>query len=727
MDLSAALHTFIEEARELLASMEDSLLAVEAGRVGSDEIGALFRAAHTIKGSAGLFGLTQIVAFTHHVESVMDRVRAGSVPLDPPLAELLLRCRDYIATLVDEVVDEKAHAAGPLEARLVAELGAYLGVSEVKVGSNLRVTRQPEHWESSGGGQVDTDCWHLSLRFGSDVLRMGMDPLSFLRYLGRLGRIVQIATLWERLPGAAEMDAEACYLGFELSFQTDCDKVTIEEVFEFVRDDAVIHILPPHSKIDEYVRLIAALPNDKLRLGEILLNIGTLTPRELDVALSQQKTAPQTAPLGKILIEEQVVAAPVIAAALDKQRSADERKQQEHKLVKVEAAKLDNLINLVGEMVIAGAATHLLAGRAKDPELNEAMSVMNRLVELIRDGALKLRMGQIGETFNRFPRVVRDVSKELGKHIELQISGSETELDKSMVEKIADPLMHLVRNAIDHGIEAPALRLARGKPEQGTIRLNAYHDSGSIVIEVGDDGGGLNRDKIRAKAIANGLIAADTVLSDQELMGLIFEAGFSTAEAVTNLSGRGVGMDVVKRNVEALRGTIDISSQEGIGTTMHLRLPLTMAIIDGFLVRVGASVFVIPLDMVVECVELPASERDVEREYINLRGHVLPFLRLRTLFDLEGQAVRRENIVVVRYGNHRAGLVVDDLLGECQAVIKPLGQLFRQAKGLAGSTILGNGEVALILDVQDLIRLTEQAPQRGAGSSRRGEPLALRR
>ena len=274
---------------------------------------------------------------------------------------------------------------------------------------------------------------------------------------------------------------------------------------------------------------------------------------------------------------------------------------------------------------------------------------------------------------------------------------------------------------------APALRLARGKPEQGTIRLNAYHDSGSIVIEVGDDGGGLNRDKIRAKAIANGLIAADTVLSDQELMGLIFEAGFSTAEAVTNLSGRGVGMDVVKRNVEALRGTIDISSQEGIGTTMHLRLPLTMAIIDGFLVRVGASVFVIPLDMVVECVELPASERDVEREYINLRGHVLPFLRLRTLFDLEGQAVRRENIVVVRYGNHRAGLVVDDLLGECQAVIKPLGQLCRQAKGLAGSTILGNGEVALILDVQDLIRLTEQAPQRGAGSSRRGEPLALRR
>jgi two-component system chemotaxis sensor kinase CheA len=318
-------------------------------------------------------------------------------------------------------------------------------------------------------------------------------------------------------------------------------------------------------------------------------------------------------------------------------------------------------------------------------------------------------MVQIGETFTKFQRVVRDVSKELKKDITLEISGAETELDKTVVEKIGDPLMHLVRNSMDHGIEPADVRQQRGKPLQGTIKLNAFHESGSIVIQVADDGGGLNKDRILAKGIEKGIVAPGQVLSDQEIFKLIFAAGFSTAEQITNISGRGVGMDVVRQNIEALRGTISIDSEQGVGTTMSIRLPLTLAIIDGFLVQVGNSAFVIPLDLVVECIELNESDRNNEelRNYINLRGEVLPYVRLRDLFELEGNVVvdesARENIVVVQYANSRVGIVVDRLLGEFQTVIKPLAKIFSHIRGIGGSTILGSGEVALIIDVAGLI------------------------
>jgi two-component system chemotaxis sensor kinase CheA len=386
--------------------------------------------------------------------------------------------------------------------------------------------------------------------------------------------------------------------------------------------------------------------------------------------------------------------------------------------------------------------------------LIEAASVMNRLVEDIRDSALQLRMVQIGATFNKFQRVVRDVSKEIGKDICLEISGADTELDKTVVEKIGDPLTHLVRNSMDHGIESAEVRMARGKPAQGTLRLNAYHDSGSIAIEVSDDGGGLNKQRILAKAIERGLVKADQALTDGEIYNLIFEPGFSTAETVNNLSGRGVGMDVVRRNITALRGSIEIESEEGVGATIRIRLPLTLAIIDGFLVGVAGSSFIVPLEMVVECVELTEEESDNAQgsDYLNLRGEVLPFIRLRQLFDLsepppppEGadaassdyfgasgsprlvadsgidrsflddemlallEPVKRDNVVVVNYAGHRAGLVVDTLMGEYQTVIRPLGAVFTGIQGISGFTILGSGQVALILDVPGLIqRVTSQ-------------------
>jgi two-component system chemotaxis sensor kinase CheA len=320
-------------------------------------------------------------------------------------------------------------------------------------------------------------------------------------------------------------------------------------------------------------------------------------------------------------------------------------------------------------------------------------------VEEVRDSALQLRMVKIGGTFSRFQRVVHDVARELGKDIQLVVSGEDTELDKTVVEKIADPLTHMVRNAMDHGIEPAEVRAACGKPAKGTVRLNAWHDSGSIVIEVSDDGGGLKRDRILAKAIERGLVEPGRNLTDREILNLVFEPGFSTADAITNLSGRGVGMDVVKRNITALRGSVDIASEEGVGTTVTVRLPLTLAIIDGFLVGLGKSVFVIPLDMIEECIEFSATPG---RDYTNLRGQVLPFVRLRDVFAVDGAPARRESIVVVRYGSRRAGIVVDTLLGEFQTVIKPLGKMFNQVKCISGSSILGNGEVALILDVAAL-------------------------
>ncbi|MBY0575099.1 MAG: chemotaxis protein CheA [Gallionellaceae bacterium] len=707
MNLDEALHTFIAESRELLQNMEDALLRIEQSPDDEELINAIFRAAHTIKGSAGLFGLDYIVAFTHVAESVLDRVRNGELHIDGELVAALLSSCDHLVELIEHLAAGGGEPTAEIQEKsnaIVSRLNGYLGAGAVKT-TNVALASEPT-CTSEGGGEVETDLWHISLRFGKDVLRNGMDPLSFIRYLSTLGEIRHVVTLLNNIPPAGEMDPESCYLGFEISFKSDADKATIEGVFEFVREDCMIRILPPRSKISDYLRLIAELPEEDMRVGEMLLRCGTLTQSELDAALRLQRGEGKEhqRPIGEVLVEAHMVQQPVMEAALDKQKQVKEHKSAEANLIRVDADKLDGLINLVGELIIAGAGANLIAQRNGDAGLLEATATMSRLVEEVRDSALKLRMVQIGATFNRFQRVVRDVSKELGKDIELVISGAETELDKTVVEKIGDPLTHLVRNSMDHGIESAEVRIAHGKPAKGTLRLNAYHDAGSIVIEVSDDGGGLNKDRILKKAIERGLVNEGDSLSDKEIYNLIFEAGFSTAEAVSNLSGRGVGMDVVRRNITALRGTVNLDSVEGQSTTVRIRLPLTLAIIDGFLVGVGTAVYVVPLDMVVECIERAAWENaGGDDRYLNLRGEVLPYLRLREHFEVEGEPARRENVVVVRYGEQKVGLVVDRLLGEFQTVIKPLGKVFSQISGIGGFTILGSGEVALILDVPGLM------------------------
>ena len=719
MNLDNALQTFIEESRELLGEMEDALLTLESAPLDEDAINAVFRAMHTIKGSAGLFGLEQIVSFTHVAESVMDRVRDGELAVDDKLIALLLACRDHIGSLMDiQVVggaepDESVTASG---AELADGLREYLGQAPATESGQSKVesgdlTELPPRADSN---LAENDSWHISVRFSSDLLRNGYDPLSFVRYLDTLGELIHVATVSDAMPAGEKMDPESCYLGFEVRLAGDVDKAAIESAFEFVQDDCTLTILPPNSHIVDYIDLIQALPEDNVRLGEILLACGSLTERELKEGLSVQereknqngtRNLPQ--PLGEILVEREVVQPEVVNAALEKQRLNKEAKNRDARAIRVGASKLDELINLVGELVIAGASAEVMAQRSQDRGLMEANSAVGQLVEAIRDSALRLRMVEIGETFNRFRRVVRDVSQELGKKIELVITGAETELDKSVVEKIGDPLMHLVRNAMDHGIESAEERLEKGKPAKGVLRLNAYHDSGSIVVEISDDGRGLDKDRLLAKAMERELVQPSQNLSEQEIYNLIFEPGFSTAEQVTNLSGRGVGMDVVRRNIDALRGAISLHSKPGSGTTVTIRLPLTLAIIDGFLVGVGNAAYVIPLDCVVECMELDPEETE-SQDYINLRSRVLPFVRLRELFMLKSEPSRRQNIVVIQYAGQRAGLVVDRLLGEHQTVIRPLGKMFGHLQGISGSTILGSGEVALILDVQDLIRVAIQ-------------------
>ncbi|MDD2609938.1 MAG: chemotaxis protein CheA [Giesbergeria sp.] len=747
MNLDDALQTFISESRELLDNMEQALLRIEQAPHDSDLVNAIFRAAHTIKGSAGLFGIDHLVVFTHSAENLLDKLRAAELQITRELVALLLEVCDHIGTLIELVAQKQApgsevhqHSQTLMER---IQLSAHACATPPSAEPEQAAPAPAAVATSPAAPDNASDCattshWHISLRFGPQVLRDGMDPVAFLQYLGTLGQIIHIVTLSEAIPNPEEMNPEDCYLGFEICYDSQADQAAIENVFEFVRHDAQIRILPPHSPLADYFIGHDGSAQAQQQHSQRLVECASLTrteaeaylrahlSTEADPAVATTATAapapPPPAPAATSSSSSSSTA--VLAPA----RPKENKSSPDAGLIRVNAQTLDEHINLVGELIIASASVNLCALKSASPELLEAASVMNRLVENVRDSALQLRMVQIGATFNKFQRVVRDVSKEIGKDIALEISGAETELDKTVVEKISDPLTHLVRNSIDHGIEPADVRLARGKPAQGTLRLHAYHESGSIVIEVSDDGGGLPKERILAKAIERGLVKPEQTLSDNEIHQLIFEPGFSTADQVNNLSGRGVGMDVVRRNITALRGSTEIDSTEGVGTTIRIRLPLTLAIIDGFLVGVGGSSFVIPLDMLDECVELTTEEMQAAqgRDQLNLRGELLPFIRLKQLFaiadtpppvpseqDLSNldpelafllQPVLRENVVVVNCAGRRAGLVVDTLQGEHQTVIRPLGAVFQGIACISGFTILGTGRVALIIDVPSLVQ-----------------------
>ena len=712
MDLEAAKKSLVQEAGELLAEMERALLEMEKDGPSDEAIGAVFRAAHTIKGSVGLFGLEHIVRFTHSLESVLDEVRAGRAAMDPELISILLESKDHLDLLMGGV--ERNADGDELEPEVRAALLSRLESRHPHSKALSAVAPAVHRAEVLEKDSSGADSWHISLRLAPEVLQSGMDPLSVLHYLVRLGEIIHIEALDDNLPPVSEMDPELLYMGFELQFRSSASRAEIEAAFEFVSEGSVIRILPPHSRVEQYLELVESLPEPTLRLGEILVACGALTKNELERTLKNQRPSdPVHEPIGKILVNENIVPPVVVDAALHKQKAMRDRTGSDNRTVKVEAEKLDALIDLVGELVIASAAARVAALDEGAKASVEAVGTLATLVEEIRDSALGLRMVPIGEIFQRFPRMVRDISRDLGKRVELVISGAEAELDKSMVDRIADPLTHIVRNSLDHGLETPEVRLAAGKPAQGTLSFNAYHETGSIVLEVSDDGAGIRKEKVLAKAIERGIVQPGQELSDREILNLVFEAGFSTADSVSDLSGRGVGMDVVRRNVEALRGTVSVHSRPGAGSAIEVRLPLTLAIIDGFLVGVGPSKFVLPLEAVVEVIEnrpLRGAHDGRGRGVVDLRGQALPVVDLRSLYALQSPEPPRASVVVLQAGTQRCGVIVDQLLGQHQTVIKPLGRMFRSLRGMSGSTILGNGDVALIFDVNALALLAAEAP-----------------
>lgn len=717
MDIDSVLQTFFAEADELLVSMEDILLRMDDGEKDIEIVNEIFRAAHTIKGSAGMFGLNEIVEFTHMVENVLDLAREGKVTITADLLSILLSCRDHIALLVSNAKQQKSGDEACIKQgeTLLDSLKVFVtpgepAAAKTATAATAATAEAKPAAESTPSSARAANIWYISVRFGADLLRNGMDPLAIIRFLNSLGEVTHITCITDNFPSLAEFDPESLYLGFEIGLKSDASLEEIENAFMFVREESSLQIIPPRSNVQAYIDLINSLPEDRQRLGEILIKAHVITQEELELALDTQKQQAKShnaiSLLGNILIESQTVEPELITAAINKQNSNKKETRAaapETRFIRVDAERLDHLINLIGELVVNRQRVDLLSAKLGSSQLIEAVTSMGNFTEQIRDAALTLRMVAIGDTFLRFKRVVRDTAKELGKEINLEIEGEETELDRSMVEKLNDPLMHIVRNAMDHGIESIALRQARNKPDYGVIALKASHEAGNIVIEITDDGGGLDLERIRNKAVANGVIDETAQLSRQELCMLIFHAGLSTAEQVTNLSGRGVGMDVVKRNIEALHGAIEIDTELGVGTCITIRLPLTLAIIDGFHVDAGKIDFIVPQNTILECVDLTALNHNKEQHCVNLRGEQVPYIRLQELFSLELQENTREQLVVVQFGEKRAGIVVDTLYGEIQTVVKPMGPIFQALKGIGGSSLLGTGAVALILDVPQLI------------------------
>lgn len=683
--LEAAMATFFEEASENLDVMEQSLLKIELYKDTNyaEEVNAIFRAVHTIKGSAGMFGFDAVVSFTHVLENLLDNLRNLGITLNTELTTILFASRDHIEKLLasctsgdtpPELMDRSNELANKIENNCLALSATNFPQSVNTMTSEPLVVPNPY--------------WHISLKMPQNSFIDGIDPLPLIAYLGTLGKLINVEVVIESFPEVADFDAESCYFGFEISLDSTLSMDEILSAFEFIDSAQTYIIIEPHSEVDKYLELLTLRSESRDALIRSWWKYDAIWKHELSANTDKN--------------EYEFSDESARNAIPDKAGYEKDLGGYKNTSLRVDSEKLDTLINLIGELVTTGAGVALMSQAF--PDMSESVSNLNGLVEEIRDSALRLRMVPVAGTFNRFNRLVRDTAKTLGKQVTLTMSGEDTELDKSVIEQIADPLVHLVRNAIDHGIEMPNERIAKGKSANGSLQLSAYHASGSIVLKISDDGKGLHPELIKKRAIEKGLINPEHNLSNEELFQLIFEPGFSTKETVTDLSGRGVGMDVVRRNINDLRGRIEIESEVDQGTTISIFMPLTLAIIDGFLVSVGNERFVLPLDTVEECVALDEADlkHGTKGSYMALRDQILPLLNLRDLFNLNGEVSRRRSVIVVLTNNHRYGLIVDRLLGESQTVIKPLGDLFKKLSGVSGSTIMADGNVALILDLDGL-------------------------
>ncbi len=691
--------TYREEAGELLAELETSLLDLEETPDDNDLINRVFRAMHTIKGSGAMFGFDDIAAFTHEVETVFDLVRNGKMVVTKELLDLTLKSRDHISALLDasagcgEADKEEGNA-------LITGLRQLVPHLETR-GQQGDRSGHPAGAEAAEDNKLKT--WRIRFQPNQGLLLCGSNPISLINELRGLGECLVTAN-FDNVPPLDTLVAEHCYLYWDIILTTSRGEAAIKDVFIFVEDDChlSIELINDQNQPDD---------NDSYKkLGEILVERGDLNPTELNTILQQRK------PLGELLVDGGAVSPEKVLSALAEQQHVKKLKQEHVAVetaasIRVPAERLDQLVNLVGEMVTVQARLTQVSNTLGDANFISIAEEVERLTNELRDTALNIRMLPIGSTFSKFKRLVRDLSQELGKEIEMETFGGDTELDKTVIEKLNDPLVHIIRNSIDHGIEKPAHRLATGKPAAGTIRLGAEHAGDSVLITIHDDGAGINRDAIRTKGIELGMISAGADLTDQEIYGYIFAPGFSMAAKITSVSGRGVGMDVVKRGIEGLRGTIVVNSELGKGTTITLKIPLTLAIIESLLVKIGDSHFVLPLAAIEECVEL--SRADViaahGRNLAKVRGNLTPYISLRDQFGIQGNQPDIEQIVIVSVQGVRMGFVVDFVVGEHQTVIKPLGILYQDVKGISGATILGDGSVALILSPGDLAKMAETA------------------
>ncbi len=678
---------FLEEARELLEELQTSLLEIEENPGDRELIDRAFRALHTIKGSGSMFGFDALADFTHEVESVFDLVRSNEMRVSTELLTLTLAAGDHIRSLLEKPeLDQPTTQEGR---KILARLA-------------LLNPRQSEGAPaSSSEGEVRAAQYAkyriFRIRFAPEqsIFLRGVNPVHLLDELRELGRTTVLANL-DLVPGLEELDPEQCYISWDIILETDRDEHSLRDVFIFVEDDCRLDITLVDSDVPEDSRTSAK------RLGEILVDRGDITLGEIEEALARQKR------LGSLLKESGKVGPSRIASALAEQEVVRESRRTGQRAgpagtsIRVGADRLDALVNLVGELVIVQAQISQVVQTRRDPLLTGLAEELERLSGELRDSALNMRMVPFGSSFSTYKRLVRDLSMELGKEIDLVTSGAGTELDKTVIDKLKDPLVHLLRNSMDHGVEHPEVRTAHGKPARGTIRLSAEQAGGYVVIRIQDDGAGLDAEGIRNKAVEKGLLSSEMPKSDQELFEYIFQPGFSTAGSVTSLSGRGVGMDVVKRSIEALGGSVGIESSKGRGTTVTVKIPLTLAIIEGLQVQVGEESFVLPLSSVEECVEISGGEKG-DRRLVELRGDLVPYVRLRECFEVPGTPPVIEQVVVTGSNGKRLGIVVDQVIGEHQTVIKPLGRLYANVPGVSGATIKGDGSMALILDVPTIM------------------------
>jgi len=671
---------FHAEAQELLEQIEQGLLDLSHRPGDKELVAAVFRALHTLKGSGAMFGFDALANFTHHCETAFDRVRKGEVPATPDLVSAVLNAMDHMRALAEQKPCDPAEGEA-----LLAELERVVALAS----GHAPASATPSSPAAAAPAAVDAGparkTWQVVFTLAQDVLVNGTRPLPMLDELRELGEC-EIRALTDAIPPLEALNPAHCHLGWEVTLTTDQGRSAIEDVFIFVMDDMTLDIQ----------------------------EVGGEPPADV-LADAPTPTAPAAVELAPATAGAAHPEADVATAAAN----GDAKSARADASVRVPAQRLDELMDRVGELVIAQSRLKQIAGASQDMNLRSVAEEIEHLASELRDSMMSVRMVPVAQLFGRFRRLIHDLARDTGKDIDLITEGETTELDKTVIERLADPLVHLIRNSADHGLETPAERLAAGKPAKGRIILAARQAGAEVVITVKDDGRGVNRDRVRAKAEENGLLAPGAVISDSDLLQMIFQPGFSTAAKVTNLSGRGVGMDVVKRTIEGLRGALELSSPAGEGSQVALRIPLTLAIIDGLLVRVGTTRYVIPLSAVEECLELTPEQdvRSTGRSVLTIRDQLVPFLRLRSMFNTKAPPDVYQKIVVVSTGGERVGLVVDQILGDHQTVIKPLSAFHAEVGAFSGATILGDGGVALILDVGHLTTEAAQndpAPLRAA-------------